>query len=45
MGLGDKAVSLLYERVLRKDMLPLWVERCEAQIGGVYACWKRNAPR
>ena len=36
MGLGDKAVSLLYERVLRKDQqLTLWVERCQAQIGGV----------
>jgi glutathione S-transferase len=34
-GLGDKAVSLLYERVLREDELKLWVERCEAQIGGV----------
>jgi len=34
-GLGDKAVSLLYERVLRKDELKLWVERCQAQIGGV----------
>jgi glutathione S-transferase len=34
-GLGDKAVSLLYERVLRKDELKLWVERCSAQIGGV----------
>src|SRR5215470_19727253 len=34
-GLGDKAVSLLYERVLRKEPLKLWVERCEAQIGGV----------
>jgi glutathione S-transferase len=34
-GLGDKAVSLVYERVLRKDVLKLWVERCEAQIGGV----------
>ena len=34
-GLGDKAVSLVYERVLRKDQLTLWVERCEAQIGGV----------
>jgi glutathione S-transferase len=34
-GLGDKAVSLLYERVLRKEPLTLWVERCEAQIGGV----------
>jgi glutathione S-transferase len=34
-GLADKAVSLVYERVLRKDQLKLWVERCEAQIGGV----------
>ena len=33
--LGDKAVSLLYERVLRKERLKLWVERCEAQIAGV----------
>jgi glutathione S-transferase len=36
MGLGDKAVSLLYERVLRKDASKLWVERCEAQIGSVF---------
>jgi glutathione S-transferase len=36
MGLGDKGVSLLYERVLRKDkQLDLWVERCKAQIAGV----------
>ena len=34
-GLGDKAVSLVYERVLRKEQLKLWVERCEVQIGGV----------
>jgi glutathione S-transferase len=34
-GLADKAVSLIYERVLRQDQLKLWVERCEAQIGGV----------
>ncbi|HEV2156794.1 glutathione S-transferase family protein [Bradyrhizobium sp.] len=34
-GLGDKAVSLLYERVLRKEQLALWVERCEAQIADV----------
>jgi glutathione S-transferase len=34
-GLADKAVSLIYERVLRKDQLALWVERCQAQIGGV----------
>jgi glutathione S-transferase len=36
VGLGDKAVSLLYERVLRKKhQSKLWVERCEAQIGSV----------
>ena len=34
-GLGDKAVSLLYERVLRQEGLKLWIERCEAQIAGV----------
>jgi glutathione S-transferase len=34
-GLGDKAVSLLYERVLRKEQLALWVERCEKQIADV----------
>ncbi|MCK1712600.1 MULTISPECIES: glutathione S-transferase family protein [unclassified Bradyrhizobium] len=34
-GLGDKAVSLLYERVLRKEQLALWVQRCEAQITDV----------
>ena len=34
-GLADKGVSLLYERVLRKDQLKLWVERCEGQIGAV----------
>ncbi|MGX1357939.1 glutathione S-transferase family protein [Bradyrhizobium elkanii] len=36
-GLADKAVSLVYERVLRKEQLKLWVERCEAQIAGVLA--------
>jgi glutathione S-transferase len=34
-GLGDKSVSLVYERVLRKERLKLWVARCEAQISGV----------
>jgi glutathione S-transferase len=33
-GLGDKSVSLFYERVLRKEQLKLWAERCEAQITG-----------
>jgi glutathione S-transferase len=34
-GLGDKSVSLVYERVLRKEQSKIWVARCEAQIGGV----------
>src|ERR1044072_8693862 len=41
-GLADKAVSLIYERVLRKDQLALWVERCQAQIGGVLAMLERE---
>jgi glutathione S-transferase len=41
-GLGDKAVSLLYERVLRKEPLKLWVERCEAQISGVLAVLEKE---
>ena len=42
-GLADKAVSLLYERVLRKDHpSKLWVERCEAQIGSVLAVLEKE---
>ncbi len=41
-GLGDKAVSLIYERVLRKDQLQLWVERCQTQIGGVLAALEKE---
>ena len=37
-GLGDKGVSLLYERVLRRDrQLELWIDRCTTQISGVLA--------
>ena len=42
MGLGDKGVSLLYERVLRQEKLALWVERCEAQIAGVLATLEKE---
>jgi glutathione S-transferase len=35
-GLADKAVSLLYEHVLRKDrQSQIWVERCHRQISDV----------
>jgi glutathione S-transferase len=33
-GLADKGVSLFYEQVLHKEVSPLWVERCRAQIAG-----------
>lgn len=41
-GLADKAVSLVYERVLRKEQLKLWVERCEAQVSGVLAALEQE---
>jgi glutathione S-transferase len=34
-GLADKAVILVYERVLHEQSSPVWVERCRAQIEGV----------
>ena len=33
-GLADKGVSLFYEQQLHKEVSPLWVERCRAQIAG-----------
>jgi glutathione S-transferase len=34
-GLADKAVSLLYERVLHQDVSPVWTARCTTQIVAV----------
>jgi glutathione S-transferase len=34
-GLGDKAVSLLYERLLHQEKSEVWMKRCETQIAGV----------
>jgi len=34
-GLADKAVSLLYERILHASMSQAWIERCRGQIGRV----------
>lgn len=36
-GLADKAVSLVYERLLHERSTPMWTARCRAQIGGVLA--------
>jgi glutathione S-transferase len=35
IGLNDKAVSLVYERVLHKETSDVWVNRCSAQINSV----------
>ncbi|MEA2940437.1 MAG: hypothetical protein QOD09_966 [Bradyrhizobium sp.] len=34
-GLGDKAVSLVYERLLHREKSEVWMKRCETQIAGV----------
>ena len=34
-GLGDKAVSLVYERLLHQEKSQVWMKRCEIQIAGV----------
>lgn len=34
-GLGDKAVSLVYEKVLHQNESQRWIERCRMQIAGV----------
>lgn len=34
-GLADKAVSLVYERVIHERATDAWVQRCHAQIKGV----------
>lgn len=39
-GLGDKAVSLFYERLLHETVSDLWVERCRKQIRGAMAALK-----
>jgi hypothetical protein len=31
--------------VLRKDQSKIWVERCQAQIGGVLDVLEQSAPR
>ena len=34
-GLADKAVSLVYERVLHERATPMWIDRCRSQMSGV----------
>lgn len=42
VGLCDKAVSLLYERLLHEEVSPIWVSRCAAQITGVLEALERE---
>src|SRR5436309_3677226 len=35
-GLGDKAVSLVYERLLHREKSDVWMKRCETQIFDVF---------
>lgn len=41
-GVADKAVSLLYERVLREQKMELWMERCQNQVGGTLNLLERE---
>jgi len=34
-GFSDKAIALFYEQVLHKEKSPVWLERCQTQIGAV----------
>ncbi|KND59249.1 Glutathione S-transferase subgroup 2 [Candidatus Burkholderia verschuerenii] len=34
-GLADKAVALVYERVLHEQKSEMWIERCSKQVGRV----------
>jgi glutathione S-transferase len=36
-GLGEKAVSLFYEKALHKEISELWIKRCLAQIAATLA--------
>jgi glutathione S-transferase len=41
-GLGDKAVSLFYEKRLHNEVSDVWVERCRSQIGAVLSLLERE---
>jgi glutathione S-transferase len=43
-GLGDKVVSLIYERAVHGRETPAWVERCRTQIAGSLDKLEGQAP-
>jgi glutathione S-transferase len=44
-GINDKAVSLVYERALHREISPVWVERCEGQIRAVLGVLESDRSR
>lgn len=36
-GTADKAVSMFYEKALHKEVSPVWLNRCAAQVNGALA--------
>jgi glutathione S-transferase len=44
-GVGDKAVSLFYERALHKETSSVWVERCQTQIAATLALLETERSR
>ena len=43
-GLADKAVALIYERVLHEQTSAVWTERCRTQIAGVLDALEADRP-
>ena len=41
-GLGDKAVSLFYEKRLHDDVSDVWVKRCRSQIAAVLSVLEKE---
>lgn len=41
-SLGDKVVSLFYEKRLHSEVSQLWIDRCRAQIAGVLAALEQG---
>jgi glutathione S-transferase len=41
-GLGDKVVSLIYERAIHGRQTPEWIERCRGQIAGTLDVLERD---
>jgi glutathione S-transferase len=44
-GLADKAVSLVYERVLHQEKSQVWMDRCSAQIAAVLTALEAERAR